>query len=143
MFLCVLGEFGLGKRKFVMNENMFILIEYWVLFWLVDVGLMLLVWFGFLFFLYVNLLMQFIVLFFLCWELLMDFLNMVLVYLLIVVLNGWLLIFWYYYNWCCVYIWCYIVVFVLCDDELVSSFNVVLQIILEMSCYNLFIVYYD
>lgn len=57
MFLCVLGEFGLGKRKFVMNENMFILIEYWVLFWLVDVGLMLLVWFGFLFFLYVNLLM--------------------------------------------------------------------------------------
>lgn len=43
-----------------MNENTLILTEHRVLPRLVDAGLTLLAWLGFLFFLYANLLMQFI-----------------------------------------------------------------------------------
>ena len=93
-----LGESGPGKRKPVMNENTLILTEHRVLPRLVDAGLTLLAWLGFLFFLYANLLMQFIAPPSPRWESLMDSLNTALVYLLIAALNGWLLILWYHYN---------------------------------------------
>ena len=75
-----------------MNENTLILTEHRVLPRLVDAGLTLLAWLGFLFFLYANLLMQFIAPPSPRWESLMDSLNTALVYLLIAALNGWLLI---------------------------------------------------
>lgn len=81
-----------------MNENTLILTEHRVLPRLVDAGLTLLAWLGFLFFLYANLLMQFIAPPSPRWESLMDSLNTALVYLLIAALNGWLLILWYHYN---------------------------------------------
>lgn len=73
-----------------MNENTLILTEHRVLPRLVDAGLTLLAWLGFLFFLYANLLMQFIAPPSPRWESLMDSLNTALVYLLIAALNGWL-----------------------------------------------------
>ena len=63
-----------------MNENTLILTEHRVLPRLVDAGLTLLAWLGFLFFLYANLLMQFIAPPSPRWESLMDSLNTALVY---------------------------------------------------------------
>lgn len=138
-----LGESGPGKRKPVMNENTLILTEHRVLPRLVDAGLTLLAWLGFLFFLYANLLMQFIAPPSPRWESLMDSLNTALVYLLIAALNGWLLILWYHYNRRRARTRRHTAVLALRDDELASSFNVAPQIISEMSRYNLLTVYHD
>lgn len=138
-----LGESGPGKRKPVMNENTLILTEHRVLPRLVDAGLTLLAWLGFLFFLYANLLMQFIAPPSPNWETLMDSLNTALMYLLIAALNGWLLILWYHYNRRRAHTRRHTAVLALRDDELASSFNVAPQIISEMSRYNLLTVYHD
>ncbi len=132
-----------GKGKPVMNENTLILTEHRVLPRLVDAGLTLLAWLGFLFFLYANLLMQFIAPPSPRWESLMDSLNTALVYLLIAALNGWLLILWYHYNRRRAHTRRHTAVLALRDDELASSFNVAPQIISEMSRYNLLTVYHD
>ncbi len=126
-----------------MNENTLILTEHRVLPRLVDAGLTLLAWRGFLFFLYANLLMQFIAPPSPRWESLMDSLNTALVYLLIAALNGWLLILWYHYNRRRAHTRRHTAVLALRDDELASSFNVAPQIISEMSRYNLLTVYHD
>lgn len=126
-----------------MNENTLILTEHRVLPRLVDAGLTLLAWLGFLFFLYANLLMQFIAPPSPHWETLMDSLNTALMYLLIAALNGWLLILWYHYNRRRAHTRRHTAVLALRDDELASSFNVAPQIISEMSRYNLLTVYPD
>ncbi|EPL2541947.1 poly-beta-1,6-N-acetyl-D-glucosamine biosynthesis protein PgaD [Klebsiella pneumoniae] len=126
-----------------MNENTLILTEHRVLPRLVDAGLTLLAWLGFLFFLYANLLMQFIAPPSPRWETLIDSLNTALVYLLIAALNGWLLILWYHYNRRRAHTRHHTAVLALRDDELASSFNVAPQIISEMSRYNLLTVYHD
>ncbi|HIE6638840.1 TPA: poly-beta-1,6-N-acetyl-D-glucosamine biosynthesis protein PgaD, partial [Klebsiella pneumoniae] len=107
-----------------MNENTLILTEHRVLPRLVDAGLTLLAWLGFLFFLYANLLMQFIAPPSPHWETLMDSLNTALMYLLIAALNGWLLILWYHYNRRRARTRRHTAVLALRDDELASSFNV-------------------
>ncbi|HBR1512765.1 TPA: poly-beta-1,6-N-acetyl-D-glucosamine biosynthesis protein PgaD, partial [Klebsiella quasipneumoniae subsp. quasipneumoniae] len=119
-----------------MNENTLILTEHRVLPRLVDAGLTLLAWLGFLFFLYANLLMQFIAPPSPRWSSLMDSLNTALVYLLIAALNGWLLILWYHYNRRRAHTRRHTAVLTLRDEELASSFNVAPQIISEMSRYN-------
>ena len=126
-----------------MNENMLILTEHRVLPRLVDAGLTLLAWLGFLFFLYANLLMQFIAPPSPRWSSLMDSLNTALVYLLLAALNGWLLILWYHYNRRRAHTRRHTAVLTLRDEELASSFNVAPQIISEMSRYNLLTVYHD
>ena len=126
-----------------MNENTLILTEHRVLPRLVDAGLTLLAWLGFLFFLYANLLMQFIAPPSPRWESLMASLNTALVYLLIAALNGWLLILWYHYNRRRARTRHHTAVLTLRHDELASSFNVAPQIISEMSRYNLLTVYHD
>ncbi len=126
-----------------MNENALILTEHRMLPRVFDGVLTTIAWAGFLFFLYHNLLTQITAQHNQRWEVIIASFNTVLVYLLIAVINGWLLILWYQYNLRRYDARRHGALASLRHDELAESFNVAPQIISEMSQYNLLTVYHD
>lgn len=126
-----------------MNENTLILTERRRLPRLFDSLLTLLAWCGFLFCLYINLLMQVTEQNDSVLETIIASFYTVLIYLLIAMLNGWLLIVWYHYNRRHPHTRRHGRLSSLNPDELARSFNVDPRIISEMSQYNLLTVYHD
>lgn len=125
-----------------MNENTLILTEHRILPRLFDTLLTLLAWCGFLLCLYINLLIQ-VTESDSLWETITASFSTVLIYLLIAMLNGWLLILWYHYNHHNPHTKRHGRLSSLNPDELARSFNVDPQIISEMSQGNLLTVYHD
>ncbi|OAE40300.1 poly-beta-1,6-N-acetyl-D-glucosamine biosynthesis protein PgaD [Enterobacter cloacae] len=125
-----------------MNENTLILTEHRLLPRLFDTALTLLAWGGFLFFLYARLWMQLTEESEYRWGDIIASFNTVLIYLLLAVLNGWLLILWYQYNRRRTHVRRRRAGY-LHHDELARSFDVSPQLISEMSQYNLLTVYHD
>ncbi len=126
-----------------MNENALILTEHRLLPRVFDSILTLIAWAGFLFFLYDNLLTQITEQRNHRWEIIIASFNTVLVYLLIAVINGWLLILWYQYNLRRFDARRHGALDSLGHDELAESFHVAPQIISEMSQYNQLTLYHD
>lgn len=126
-----------------MNESTLILTEHRVLPRLFDTLLTLLAWCGFLFCLYINLLLQVTEQSDSFRETILASFSTVLIYLLIAMLNGWLLILWYHYNRHNPDTRRHERLSSLNSDELARSFNVDPQIISEMSRGNLLTVYHD
>lgn len=126
-----------------MNHNALILTEHRLLPRVFDGVLTALAWAGFLFFLYDNLLSQITEQRNQRWEMIVASFNTVLVYLLIALINGWLLIAWYQYNLRRYEARRHGAVAALRHDQLAESFNVAPQIISEMSQHNLLTVYHD
>jgi biofilm PGA synthesis protein PgaD len=126
-----------------MNENTLILTERRLLPRFFDALLTLFAWLGFLFFLYANLLIQLARQPDNRWETLVASFSTVLVFLLIAVINGWLLILWYQYNRRTTHTRRHGRLSSLRHDELAKSFNVALQIISEMNQHDLLTVYHD
>ncbi|MEH4593771.1 poly-beta-1,6-N-acetyl-D-glucosamine biosynthesis protein PgaD [Escherichia coli] len=128
-----------------MNEDKLILTENRLLPRLLDILLTVMAWGGGWIFFYTNFLMQLSMETLPLREAVTTSFYTALVYLLIAVLNGWLLILWHQYNHFC-----------LCSqmrrhhnlislnhNEFARSLNITPQIISDMSQYNLFTLYHD
>ena len=126
-----------------MNEGTLILTEHRVLPRLFDTLLTLLAWCGFLFCLYINILIQVAEQSESLRDTIIASFSTVLLYLLIAMLNGGLLILWYHYNHHHPHTKRHSRLSSLNPAELARSFNVDPQIISEMSQGNLLTVYHD
>lgn len=126
-----------------MSEHCVILTEHRLLPRCFDAVLTLIAWCGFLFFLYVNLVMKLTESSGQRWDTAIEAFNTLLVYLLIAVANGWLLILWYQYNRRRTHARRHARLASLENDELARSFNIAPQMISELSQYNLLTVYHD
>lgn len=126
-----------------MNANTLILTEHRIAPRLFDGLLTLVAWAGFVFFAYKNLLLQIMALPGQRGEIIASSLNSVLLYLLLAVVNGWLLILWYQYSLRRHNARYHESLAPLRLNELAQSFNVPPQLISEMSQHNQLTVYHD